>query len=289
MVESAQPIRWNKIGIIMGGGALPIRLAETCASRGDPFVAIRLDGYADKGAQAFEGIDIKFAEAGKLLRFLKEKECDAVTFAGLVPRPDFSKMNLDWRAAALLPRLIRAATRGDGELLKAIVDAFEAEGFKVIGADEIAGDLSAQRGPLGAVVPKDEDRADIKKAARLIAALGPYDVGQAAVVSQGLVLAIEAAEGTDAMLDRCAALPPALKGDAAQPRGVLVKRPKPGQELRIDLPTIGTKTIEKASRAGLAGIAIEAGHALVMGTDEVRAKANDAGIFIYGFTPEELE
>ncbi len=281
-------MRWRKIGIIMGGGALPLRLAEACESRGRPYVAIRLAGFADAEAEELEGYDLHLGEAGKLARILKETECDAVTLAGIVPRPDFSQLKLDWRAAAVLPRLIAAAARGDGAILEVIVDAFEAEGYKVVGADEVAGDLAVPAGPLGAHAPSEADMADIRKAAGLVSAIGPYDVGQAAVVSGGLVLAVEAAEGTDGMLARCAMLPEPVRGGAGR-RGVLVKRPKPGQELRVDLPTIGVQTIEGAAAAGLAGVAVEAGRSLLMESDATVAAADAAGLFIYGFQASDIE
>ncbi|MBI1392564.1 MAG: DUF1009 domain-containing protein [Alphaproteobacteria bacterium] len=280
-------MRWTKLGIIMGGGALPLRLADACANQGRPFVAIRLTGFADPAAEAYDGPEIHLGEAGKLARILKDTGCDAVTLAGIVPRPDFSSLRLDWRAAALLPRLLAAAARGDGALLDVIVDAFEGEGYKVIGADEIAGDLAVPEGPLGAVAPSDDDREDIRKAARVIAALGPFDVGQAAAVAGGLVLAIEAAEGTDDMIARIASMPASIRSGAPR-RGVLVKRPKPGQELRVDLPTIGVKTIEGAIAAGLAGVAVEARRSLLMDADEAIAAADAAGLFIFGFRPEDV-
>ncbi|MEO1013629.1 MAG: UDP-2,3-diacylglucosamine diphosphatase LpxI [Pseudomonadota bacterium] len=281
-------MRWRKIGIIMGGGALPIRLAEACASRDRPFVPIRLVGFADEAAQALGGYDLHLGEAGKLVRILKETECDAVTLAGVVPRPDFSQLKLDWRAAAVLPRLVAAAAGGDGAILSVIVDAFEAEGYKVIGADEVAADLAAGAGVLGAHAPSEADMEDIRKAARLISAIGPFDVGQAAVVSGGLVLAVEAAEGTDGMLARCAMLPEPVRGGQG-PRGVLLKRPKPGQELRVDLPTVGVKTIEGAAAAGLAGVAVEAGRSLLMDAPAAIAAADDAGLFIFGFRASDFD
>ncbi len=247
---------------------------------------IRLVGFADAEADELPGFDLHLGEAGKLARILRDSECDAVVLAGIVPRPDFSSIKLDWRAAALLPRLLAAAARGDGALLGVIVDAFEAEGVKVVGADEVAADLAAAPGVFGAHAPSEAHLDDVRKAAAVISALGPYDVGQAAVVASGLVLAIEAAEGTDAMLARVAGLPADLKGGEGL-NGVLVKRPKPGQELRVDLPTIGRRTVELAAEAGLAGLAVEAGRALFLDADAAIAEADRRGLFILGFDPGE--
>jgi len=280
-------MRWRKLGIIAGGGALPLKLAAACEARGAPFIIVRLAGFADPAAAEFPGGEVRLGEGGKLARLLKEHGCDAVVMAGLVPRPDFSSLKLDWRAAALLPRLIAAAARGDGALLKVLVDAFEAEGMKVIGADEVAENLIAPAGPLGAHRPSAAQMEDLRKAARLIAALGPFDVGQAAVVADGFVLAVEAAEGTDAMLARCAELPASARGGEGA-NGVLVKRPKPDQELRVDLPTIGAETVRRAAEARLAGIAVEAGRALVMDREATIEAADAAGLFLYGFAAGEV-
>jgi UDP-2,3-diacylglucosamine hydrolase len=145
--------------------------------------------------------------------------------------------------------------------------------------------LLAPAGPLGAVSPTAEHLQDVEKAAAVASALGAWDVGQGCVVCDGLVLALEGQEGTDQMLARVAGLPADIRGAQEAPRGVLVKRPKPIQDRRIDLPTIGVATLEGASRAGLAGIAVEAGGALVMQRDALIARADSLGLFVYGFTP----
>lgn len=275
--------RWRKLGVIAGSGALPRLLAEAA---GDAFV-VRLAGIAD-ATYPPPSAECGVAEAGKILRVLKEANCDAVTLAGVVRRPDFSSLKPDWRGAALLPRVIAAAARGDGAMLAVLVETFEAEGFLVIGADEVLASLAAPKGPLGAISPSPEHWADIRKAAAIVAALGPFDVGQAAVVASGFTLAIEAAEGTDGVLARCAVLPASARGGEKR-NGVLLKRPKPGQELRVDLPTIGVETIKGASAAGLAGVAVEAGMTLVIDREAVAREADRLGLFVYGFSPAELK
>ena len=274
-------MRWKKLGLIAGGGALPAKVAAACRARGDDFHIIRIKGSADDHMTDLPGDECGVGEAGKILRILKENGCDAVVFAGVVRRPDFKTLKADWRGAALLPKVISAATRGDGALLSVLVDTVESEGMFVIGAEEATQDIAAPAGALGAYAPDEAEFADLRKAAAVIQALGPFDVGQGAVVANGLVLAIEAAEGTDAMLDRCAQF-------AGEERcGVLVKRPKPGQELRIDLPVIGPETVRRASAAGLAGIAVEAGVALIIDREELVKGADSAGLFVYGFSVEE--
>jgi hypothetical protein len=274
---------WRKLGIIAGAGALPRLLAEAA---GAPFV-VRLSGVADADFGDFPCDECGIAEVGKVIRSMRDAGCDAVVLAGVVRRPDFSKLKPDWRGAALLPRVIAAAAKGDGALLGVLVETLEAEGFHVVGAEDVLADLLAPAGSLSALGPSAENWADIRKAAAIIEALGPFDVGQAAVVASGHTLGIEAAEGTDSMLERCAFLPASARGGDRR-NGVLLKRPKPGQEMRVDLPTIGVETVRLAANAGLAGIAVEAGAALLIDRDSVRREADARGLFVYGFTPAEI-
>lgn len=274
---------WNKLGIIAGGGALPLQIVQACQQKETPFHLIRLAGFADDALKELPGADIALGEFGGLLRELKENACDAAVMAGIVKRPDFAKLKLDWTAAMRLPKLLAAAARGDGALLNLLVAELEADGVAIIGAEEAVEGLAAPAGALGAHAPRQDDFADIRKAASVIAALDPYDVGQAAVVARGLVLAIEAAEGTDAMLERCAMLPDAVRG------GVLVKRPKPSQDRRVDLPVIGSDTIRRAQAAGLSGVAVESGRALVMDRAEAIRLADAAGLFVYGYKKDEID
>jgi DUF1009 family protein len=277
--------RWRKLGIIAGAGDLPARIAEACIARGEEVFVVRLAGIADK-VDAFPGDAAGIAEVGRIIRLLKDAHCDAATFAGVVRRPDFAKLKPDLRGAALIPKLVAAAARGDGALLSTLVETLEAEGFRVVGADEARGELIAAPGPLGRCAPDAAARADIAKAAQLIAAIGPFDVGQGAVVARGHALAVEAAEGTDAMLERCAGLPEGARANGA---GALVKRPKPGQDLRVDLPTVGAETVRRAARAGLAGVAVEAGRAIIIDAEATRAEADRLGLFVYGFTAAEAD
>ncbi|MGE0408557.1 MAG: LpxI family protein [Amphiplicatus sp.] len=273
--------RWRKLGLIAGAGALPLRIAA--AAPRENLHVIRLEGVADEALKRFPGDECGLAELGKIIRLMKAAGCDAAMLAGVVRRPDFASLRPDWRGAALIPTLIAAAAKGDGAILAAIVETLEGEGFLVIGADEALKDLAAPEGPLGRERPDTEDFADIGKAAALIRALGPFDVGQGAVVAGGHVLAVEAAEGTDAMLDRCAGL-----ATQERRRGVLVKRPKPGQELRVDLPVIGAETVRRAAKARLRGVAVEARAALIIDARETAAIADALGLFVYGFTEAEL-
>ena len=289
---TTQTRRWDKLGILAGGGGLPASLARACEAAGAPYTVIRLASYATEEMAPFGGHEAGLGEVGKVVRLLKSEDCDAVVMAGVVRRPNFASLTPDWRGAALLPKVVAAARRGDGALLDVLVQTFEAEGFLVVGAEEVAGALAADSGAVGGLAPDERARADMAKAAQVVSALGPFDVGQGAVVRAGLVLAIEAAEGTDAMLDRVAGLPPEVMGfepgETEGRRGVLLKRPKPGQELRVDLPTIGVETVRRAAAARLAGIAVEAGVALVLDREAVGRAADEAGLFVYGFTAADL-
>lgn len=275
----------GKVGIIAGGGDLPLKLAESCRSTGTPFHIVGIDGWAGPEIEAFEHSRMGLGQVGLALKLLKEAACDSVVIAGYVKRPDFRKMKLDMTGAKLLPKIIAAARHGDDALLGVLVETIEAHGFRVIGSESIFAGLLAGKGCFGSVMPDDMAKADIVRAGELIAALSPFDVGQAAIVCEGLVLAVEAAEGTDEILRRCANLPQEIRGTKSNRRGVLVKTPKAGQERRVDLPTIGPKTVELASEAGLAGIAIAAGGALFLDQEEAIALADAAGLFVMGFEP----
>jgi hypothetical protein len=272
----------KKLGLIAGGGSLPVEIAEHCQRSGRPLFVIRLKGFAGDGLSPYAGAEVGLAELGKCFKALRRAKCEAVCLAGNVARPDFSSLMPDLRGLAVLPAAIAAARKGDDALLRMLVAEFEKEGFAVEGAHEVMDDLGLPAGVLGAVQPAEEHAADIAQALDVARAIGRLDAGQAAVVCRGLVLALEAAEGTDALLARVAELPEALRGTADAPLGVLAKAPKPIQETRVDLPTIGPATVEAVARAGLAGIVGEAGRLLVLDRETVIRLADELGVFILG-------
>ena len=274
------------LGIIAGLGELPVVLADNAISSGQGAYILRLKGFEELALEGYPGETVGLGEIGGVLRKLKAAGCEKVVFAGIVKRPNFSNLKLDMKGIALLPKVLSEARKGDDALLRVLVEEFEKNGFTVIGSHEAYAQLLAPAGLIAGHEPTPEDLADIEHAARVAAATGSLDIGQGAVVCNGLVLAVEAQEGTDAMLERCAGLPAAIRGDASARRGVLVKRPKPGQELRIDLPTTGVSTVEMVAAAGLAGLAIEANGALLLNRQGMTEAAERVGIFIYGFDPE---
>jgi len=276
----------KKLGLIAGGGGLPVEIAEHCERSGRPLFVVRLKGFAGAELAPFAGAEVGIAELGKCIKALKRAGCQSVCLAGIVSRPDFSSLVPDLRGLALLPKAIAAARKGDDALLRLLVDEFEKEGFEVEGAHEVMDDLSLPAGYLGAQTAGDDDLQDARRALEVARAVGQLDVGQAAVVAHGLVLAVEAQEGTDAMLARVADLPSHLRGRAGAGAGVLAKAPKPIQETRVDLPTIGLATVQGVARAGLAGIVGEAGRLLVLDREAVIALADELGVFILGVEAE---
>jgi DUF1009 family protein len=272
----------RKLGLIAGGGGLPVEIAEHCERSGRPLFVIRLKGFAGDGLAPYAGAEVGLAELGKCIRLLRQAGCEAVCLAGQVARPDFTTLVPDLRGLKALPGAVLAAGKGDDALLRFLVGEFEKEGFAVEGAHEVMEDLSLPAGLLGARGPSEQDRADADRALDVAREIGRLDVGQAAVVCRGLVLALEAQEGTAAMLQRVGDLPEAIRGQPAAPAGVLAKAPKPIQETRVDMPTIGLATVQAAARAGLAGIVGEAGRLLVLDREAVIAAADELGLFILG-------
>ncbi len=280
---------WRKLGIIAGGGELPVLLAEHCAAEGRDFYVARIVGLADAALEKYPGCGHRLGDMGARMEALRGASCDAIVLLGQVPRQDPRTLDLDAGGLAMVPALLEAAPKGDDALLRALLAEHERAGFRVVGAEEVMGDLLAPAGAWGSFTPNDAQRRDMAKAARVASVVGAFDIGQGVVVCDGLVLAVEAQEGTDAMLRRVAELPATVRGVVSARRGVLAKRPKPIQERRIDLPTVGVATIAGAESAGLAGIAVEAGGALVVRRADVIAAANSAGLFLYGFTPAETD
>ncbi len=280
---------WTKLAVIAGGGALPLRIADACREHRNGVFVIGLTGWAEPEDLApFDHDWASVGEIGKILKLCAGRGCDAVTFAGIVRRPDFSSLKVDWRGAKLLPKALAAARKGDDALLRIILSVFEDEGFSVIGAHEAAAVLAAPVGPIGALSPNDAHKADMAKAFAVARDLGAHDIGQGCIVCDGLVLAVEAQEGTDAMLARAASLPEEIRGSPDALRGVLAKLAKPIQERRMDLPTVGVSTVLGAKRAGLAGIAVEAGGALIIDRPAVIEAADKHGLFVVGVIQDDI-
>jgi DUF1009 family protein len=272
----------SKLGLIAGGGALPLSVAARCEAEGRPIFVVRLAGFADPHLARYPGVDAGLAEIGRVLAALKKAGCDAVCFAGTVSRPDFKTLKPDFKGMTLLPGIIAEAAKGDDALLRKILAVFEGEGYAIEGADDILGGETLPAGALGAVSPTPEQLQDLKKALHVAEKAGELDIGQGAVVCDGLVLAVEAQEGTDAMLARVAGLPADLRGSAADRRGALGKAPKPIQDLRVDMPVMGSRTVELAAAAGLAGVGGVAGKLILIDHPAIVEAADRLGLFVWG-------
>jgi hypothetical protein len=274
------------LGIIAGRGPLPCVLAASAAARGLPLHIVAIRGEARDEIERFPHTWIKWGEIGKMFAALDRNGCEDLVIIGGVNRPDLANVRFDLGALKTLPFLLSLGKGGDDHVLSRIVRFFEDKGYRVHGAGDVAPEIMAGIGKLGTTAPSAEDRADIDMAFEVVRALGRFDVGQAAVVVKGHVLAVEAAEGTDAMLARCAELREAGRAGRGGRAGVLVKAPKPGQEERVDMPTIGPETVTKAAAAGLAGIAV-AERVLMAERAATIAAANQRGLFLLGVTAEE--
>ncbi|MBV8735998.1 MAG: UDP-2,3-diacylglucosamine diphosphatase LpxI [Alphaproteobacteria bacterium] len=268
----------NCLGIVAGDGELPRRLVEACRESGRAVFVLALEGAAEPETIA----DVPHAwcplgAAGRGLALLRDNAVNELVLAGGVRRPSLAALRPDWRAAKFFARVGYRALGDDG-LLSAVVAELEREGFRVIGPEQVLRSSLAPAGPFGRARPDAQAISDIAHGQRIARALGKLDIGQAVVVQQGLVLGVEAIEGTDELLRRCAK----LRRDGLG--GVLVKVEKPGQEKRADRPTIGPQTVSLAAQAGLAGIAVEAGATIVVDRDEVSTAADRAGLFVIGIS-----
>jgi DUF1009 family protein len=277
------PSEARSIALICGGGAFPGAVADAIARRGLRPVMFAIRGWADpKIIEPYAHHWVALGQVGRFLRLARAEQCHEAVLIGALLRPPVSKIRLDWYTVRLMPRLVRAFRGGDDRLLSGIARLFEQAGVRIIGVADVAPELLMPEGVLGRHEPTARDRADIARALEMIAALGPFDVGQAAVVANNHVLAVEAAEGTDNMLARFVELRTQRRITTAPGTGVLVKAPKPDQDRRFDLPAIGPHTIANAARAGLGGIAVVAGHTIIAEPAETIAAADRAGIFLVG-------
>ena len=272
----------RKLGIVAGGGTIPAMLIRHCQEQGRDFFVLAIEGNADKNI-INEDVPhqwIRIGQAGTGFKRFAEEKVQDVIMIGTIRRPSFFDLVPDLRTTAFFAKIGTKALGDDG-ILRALVKEIEAEGMQVKGVHEVMSDLLVKEGVLGKKKPDKQALADIKKGIEVATELGRLDVGQAVVVQQGLVLGVEGIEGTDELIRRC--------GDYRRKGvgGVLVKLRKPEQDMRIDLPTIGTRTIERAHETGLRGIAVHTGNGLIVDEKEVIRLADKYGIFVIGVTPGE--
>lgn len=274
----------RKLGIIAGGGELPQKLLRWCKDNNRAYYALAIHGNANEAYFTSDVAHewIRIGQAGTGFKRFKEEGVKEIVLIGTIKRPTLAELVPDLRTAAFFAKLGTKALGDDG-ILRALVKEIESEGMKVVGIQEVVPDLLAHSGVLTKKKPDKEDEEDIRRGVEVASALGKLDVGQSVIIQQGLVLGVEGIEGTDKLITRCADYQ--RKGKAP----LLVKLRKPQQDMRIDLPTIGTRTVENAHQSGLKGIAIHAGNTLIVNETEVIKLANKYGMFIKGIVPAEYE
>jgi UDP-2,3-diacylglucosamine hydrolase len=273
----------SPVGLIAAGGAMPFAVADSLAARGAPPVLFAIRGVCDeRQAARFRHHWISVGQIGRAVKLCREEGCRELMFIGSLVRPALSEVRLDWGTLRAMGQIWSSFRGGDDHLLSGIGRIFEAQGFRMVGIKDVAPDLLMPEGALTGTKPDDHAVADIARGQEVLRALSPFDIGQAAVVIDGHVVGVEDVEGTDALLARIARLREQGRIRAASGRGVLVKAPKAGQDLRYDLPTIGPRTIEGAANAKLAGVAAIAGNTLVAEPQAMIAAADKAALFITG-------
>jgi DUF1009 family protein len=273
----------DALAIVCGGGSLPFAVADAAARRGRRVVLFALRGWADpQRVAAYPHHWSWMGQLGHFVRVAKKEGCRDVVLIGSVTRPSLWQLRPDWGALRLMPRIFRLFRGGDDHLQSGVGRIFEQHGFRLLGPHEVAPELLMPAGALCARRPSERDWNEVRRGLALLRATSPFDMGQAAVVADNQVLALEGPEGTDQMLARVAELRRNGRIQAAAGTGVLVKAPKFGQDMRIDLPSIGPQTVDGVAAAGLAGIAVLAGTTLVAEPDRMAAAADQAEIFVVG-------
>jgi DUF1009 family protein len=273
----------SSVGLIAGGGVMPFAVADSLVARGINPVLFALKGACDPVAvRRFRHHWISVGQLGRAEKLFRTENCRDLVFIGTLVRPALSEIRLDWRTLRVIGRVWAAFRGGDDHLLSGIGRILEQDGFRMVGIRDVAPDLLMPEGCLTGAAPDENAAADIARGREVLRALSPFDIGQAAVVIDGHVVGVEDIEGTDGLLARVALLRKEGRIRARTTRGVLVKAPKSGQDLRFDLPTIGPRTIEGAVAARLAGIAIVAGNTIVVEPQAMIGAADAAGLFVTG-------
>lgn len=271
------------LAMLCGGGSLPIAVADKVMAGGRPVLLFPLRGAAEEGAiERFPHHWVYIGQIGKFLRLARAAGCKEVVLIGSLVRPSLWRIHLDLKGLRVLPRAIAAYRGGDNHLLTGMAKVLEDEGLRLVGAHEVAPEILMPEGTISRAQTSERDRTDIALGLDYLHASGKFDIGQAVVVAGRHVLAVEAAEGTDAMLVRVAEMRASGRVRAPHRTGVLVKAPKFAQDRRFDLPSIGPLTIEGVARAGLAGIAVVAGSTIVAEIDHLIAAADRAQVFVVG-------
>lgn len=278
-LPAVAPLHASPLGIIAGSGSLPRQLIVRCAEEGRAVFVVAVEGETEETTiENIPHIWARLGAVGHAIESMRQANVTDVVFAGKIGRPHISSLKPDALGAKLMAKLGLSLLGGDAAIFKTIVKFFEVEGFRIVGISDIMQGMVAPRGAIGKHMPGRQAMEDITKGIPIAHKIGELDIGQAIIIKHGLVLGVEAAEGTDALVERCGALTERTEG------GVLIKACKPIQERRVDLPTIGKHTVELVHQAGFSGIAIEAGHSLLADRAETIRTADTLGVFLFGFT-----
>lgn len=274
----------RRIGILAGGGSIPREIADSVAARRVPVFIVALESEADASFAPHPSAVVNWGQIARMVQLFRDSGTTDIVIVGRVSRPNLANVRPDFGLLMALPmiwRIIRAG--GDDAVLREVIRFFEGKGFRVLGPADVATEIIVGRGPLGIFEPNAEDTRDIAVGLDVVERIGRLDIGQGVVVASGRIEAIEGAEGTDRMLDRVAALR-RVRGcaDIGEAGGVLIKRPKPGQELRIDLPAIGPETVSRAAGAGLRGVAVLAGKTMAADRHDLIRRADALRLFVAG-------
>jgi DUF1009 family protein len=279
IIKAKKMSEQKKLGLIAGGGVLPTEIIKYCNETGREIFAVGLESFSwEEQIKDAPHIFAKIGEVGKILNAFAKNNVKEIVMAGGIKRPSFKELIPDWQGAKMMARLAMKKI-GDNDLFLAVIDEIESFGnyeFRVVGIEDVVPEMLFFEGIYGKIKPSDDDNDDIKRGIAVAKALGSVDVGQAVVVQESLILAVETIEGTDRMLERANALK--KKGNAP----IMVKVKKPGQDTRTDLPAIGLHTIDLLKKYGIKGIVVEAGAILLIERDAVIKAADESGIFIVG-------
>jgi UDP-2,3-diacylglucosamine hydrolase len=273
----------RRVAILAGRGEFPLRVASAAAAQGASVYVAILSGAGDPSDYAaYDAKEYRLGQLGRFLDEIRRRQIDEIVMVGALPRPSFGSLAPELSTLKYLPHFARAFQGGDDHLLRGVVSFFEGRGLRVLGPADIAPDLVSPIGTLGRHKPSAGAREAIATGFNLLAALSPFDMGQAAIVADHRIVAVEAAEGTDAMIERVAGLIQAGRLKLGKGDGVLVKAPKLGQDLRVDMPAIGPDTVARVAAAGLAGIAVKAGCVLIGDRERLAVLADTSGLFVEG-------
>lgn len=274
----------NKTAIIAGNGTLPIKLAYFFKKHKTPFSIIRLKKEASIWLKFFKGIDINFGEIGKAIDYIKQNKIQQVILIGGLRRPSEKELKPDNVTKEIFKTLDKKNKYGDDAILKEIINVFEKNNINVLGIHELLNDVLTEKKTYTKAKPNKEDFKDLKKGWKIAKTLGSLDIGQSIVIQKGLILGVEAIEGTDSLIRRAGT----LRRHKNIQDGILIKIRKPDQENRADLPTIGPKTVKNIYKAGLKGIAIEAENSLIVNPFKTTLLADKLGIFIISINEGDL-